>query len=138
MALSSAKIVIKGMQFQLDIKHFNWHPTKGTCILRFHFSTPEEAKQEKGNKFESLPLHLFVNYFLLSTKYIEMISFTYKNNEVEIRKKFKNTSTINLRLRLWFWKNIILSVENSNTHKDIFNLKLADLIFFSGFNFTTA
>ena len=41
-------------------------------------------------------MHLFVNYFLLSTKYIEMISFTYKNNEVEIRKKFKNTSTINL------------------------------------------
>ena len=42
-----------------------------------------------------------------------MISFTYKNNEVEIRKKFKNTSTINLRLRSRFWKNIILSVENS-------------------------
>ena len=32
---------------------------------------------------------------------------------LKFEKKFKNTSTINLRLRLRFWKNIILSVENS-------------------------
>ena len=49
---------------------------------------------------------------------------------LKFEKKFKNTSTINLRLRLRFWKNIILCVENSKLRYSYVsnpNLKCAKL-----------
>ena len=107
MALFCVKIGNKG-NFP---NQFNWHPSRGICILRSYFSNgkgiPKKARQERGiwiscywnyNKFKSSPtptLFFHKNIF-------------YKGIKAGICRKIKKKIfRINLRLKMPFWKEYI-------------------------------